>query len=264
MAKINDNSNLVQSIERALNIIDTLAEYNNGCGIIELSKELGLSKATVHRLLSTLKYKGYVIQNPETEKYLLSTKFLYLASNVTNNLDIIKVAKPYIQSFSNKVGEVLHLCIADETNENIIYIDKIHPNNPNHSISMSSHIGKKAPIFCTASGKLLLSQYSNNEIKEMLKDVQFIKYTNNTLENIDDLLKEISEIRENHYALDNVEYDKGIICISVPVYDANNKIIAAISLSSVTLYYSLNELLEFKDDMQNLGMMVSKLIGYKH
>lgn len=262
MTKKNDTSNLVQSIERALNILDTLAEYNNGCGIIELSKELELSKATVHRLLATLKYKGYVIQNPETEKYMLSTKMLYLASSVTNSMDIIKTSKPYIQAFANKVGEVLHLCIADETVENIIYVDKIHPNNPRHSISMSSQVGKKAPTFCTASGKLILSQYSDDEIKEMLKDIPFTKYTNNTLENMDNLLKEINEIRKKQYALDNVEYDNGIICIAVPVYDANKKIIAAISLSSVTLFYSMDELLNFRDDMSNLGVMVSKLLGY--
>lgn len=257
-----NNSNLVQSVERAIEILDCLADHPKGCGIAELSKNLGLSKSTIHRIITTLKHKEYVAQNKENDKYQLGIKILGLSSSIINNMDLIDIAKPYINEFANKVDEVIHLCIPDESYSNIIYVDKISPENTSRTITMSSSIGKKAPIYCTASGKLLLSQYSDDKIKELLKDVDFIKYTENTITNIDTFLDEIHEIRKNSYALDNVEYDTGVICIAVPILDRTNKIVAATSLSSVTLFNNMDDLLKYKNEFMNTAKNISKLMGY--
>ncbi|MBD7911308.1 MULTISPECIES: IclR family transcriptional regulator [Clostridium] len=257
-----NNSNLVQSVERALDILDCLAENPKGCGIGELSKNLGLSKSTIHRLLTTLKYKEYVSQNIYNDKYELGIKVLNLSSSLINSMDLINIARPYIFEFVNKVDEVIHLCIPDESYLNIVYVDKISPENTARNITMSSSIGKKAPIYCTASGKLLLSQYSDTEIKDLLKDVDFIKYTENTITDINVFLDEIHQIRKNLYAFDNVEYDTGVICIAVPIFDRTNKIIAATSLSSVTLFNNMNDLLKYKDEFMDMAKKISKLMGY--
>lgn len=257
-----NNFNLVQSVERAIDILDCLADYPKGCGIGELSKNLGLSKSTIHRIITTLKYKGYVTQNKENDKYQLGIKILNLSFSITNNMDLTNIARPYIREFANKVDEVIHLCIPDESYSNIIYVDKVSPENTKRNITMSSRIGKKAPIYCTASGKLLLSQFSDNKIKDLLKNTTFIKYTENTVTDINNFLDEIHEIRKNSYALDNIEYDTGVICIAVPIFDRTNKIIAATSLSSVTLFNSLDDLLKYKDEFMNVAKNISNLMGY--
>lgn len=258
-----NNSNLVQSIERAIDILDCLARHPRGCGIVDLSKNLELSKSTIHRIITTLKHKGYVTQNVENDKYQLGIKILTLSTSIINNMDFIDIAKPYINEFSNKIGEVIHLSIPDESYTNIIYVDKVTPENSSRAITMSSNIGKKAPIYCTASGKLLLSQHTDDKIRELLKDISFVKYTENTITNIDVLLNEIHEIRKNSYALDNIEYDNGVICMAVPVYDKTNKIIAAISLSTVTLFNSVGDLLKYKDQFMNVAKNISMLMAHK-
>lgn len=257
-----NNSNLVQSIERALDILDCLAEHSKGCGIGELSKNLGLSKSTIHRIISTLKHKEYVTQNKENDKYQLGIKILGLSASLINNMDLVDIAKPYINEFANAVGEVIHLSLPDESYSNIIYVDKVKPENTSRTISMSSSIGKKAPIYCTAAGKLLLSQYPDDKIKELLKNIEFVRYTKNTIVSIDTLLDEIHEIRKSLYALDNAEYDNAVVCIAVPIFDRSNKIIAAISLSSVTLFNNLNDLLKYKDQFTSISKSISKLMGY--
>lgn len=262
MSEDSINPNLVQSVERAIDILDCLAQYPKGCGIGELSKNLGLSKSTIHRIISTLKYKKYVTQNKDNDKYQLDIKVLNLSAAMTSSMDLINIARPYIHEFANKVDEVIHLCIADESFSNIIYVDKVSSENSSRNITMSSSIGKKAPIYCTASGKLLLSQYSDDKIKELLKDTQFIKYTENTITDINVFLDEIHNIRENSYALDNIEYDTGVICIAVPIFDRTNKIIAATSLSSVTLFNTLDDLLKYKNDFMKVANNISKLMGY--
>lgn len=262
MSESLNNSNLVQSIERAIDILDCLAEHPKGCGIGELSKDLGLSKSTIHRIITTLKHKEYVAQNKGNDKYQLGIKILGLSASIINNMDLVGIAKPYINEFANKVGEVIHLSLPDETYSNIIYVDKVKPENTGRAITMSSNIGKKVPIYCTAAGKLLLSQYSDDKIKELLKDIHFVKYTENTITSIDTLLNEIHEIRKNSYALDNEEYDNAVNCIAVPIFDRTNKIIAAISLSSVTLFNNLDDLLKYKNQFMYVAKSISKLMGY--
>ena len=262
MSEDSNNPNLVQSVERALDILDCLAEYPKGCGIGELSKNLSLSKSTIHRIITTLKYKKYVTQNKDNDKYQLDIKVLTLSSSVTNSMDLIHVARPYINEFANKVDEVIHLCIPDESFCNIIYVDKVSSENTNRTITMSSSIGKKAPIYCTASGKLLLSQYSDDKIIQLLKDTEFIKYTENTITDINVFISEIHVIRENLYAIDNIEYDTGVICIAIPIFDRTNRIIAAISLSSVTLFNSLADLLQYKTDLMNIAKNISRIMGH--
>lgn len=257
-----NNSNLVQSVERALDILDCLSKYPKGCGIGELSKSLNLSKSTIHRIISTLKYKEYVIQNKENDKYQLGIKVLGLSSSITNNMDLISIARPYIHEFANKVDEVIHLCIPDESFSNIIYVDKVSAENTSRNITMSSIIGKNAPIYCTASGKLLLSQFSDDKIRELLKNTEFIKYTENTITDIDLLLEEIDQVRKNSYALDNIEYDTGVICIAAPIFDKNNKIVAATSLSSLTIFNNMDDLLKYKIEFINIAKSISQLMGY--
>jgi len=262
MSEDSNTANLVQSVERAIDILDCLAEYPKGCGIGELSKNLGLSKSTIHRIITTLKYKKYVTQNKDNDKYQLDIKVLTLSSSVTNSMDLINIARPYIHEFANKVDEVIHLCIPDDSFSNIIYVDKVSSENTSRTITMSSSIGKKAPIYCTASGKLLLSQYSDEKIRQLLKDTEFIKYTENTITDINVFIEEIHTIRKNLHAIDNIEYDTGVICIAVPIFDRTNKIIAAISLSSVTLFNSLDDLLKYKKDFMTIAKNISKVMGY--
>lgn len=262
MSEDSNNSNLVQSVERALDILDCLGQYPKGCGIAELSKNLDLSKSTIHRIITTLKYKGYVTQNSETDKYQLGIKVLNLSSSITNSMDLISIVRPYIREFANKVDEVIHLCIPNESYSNIVYVDKVSAENTSKSITMSSRIGKTAPIYCTASGKLLLSQYSDDKIRELLKDTKFFKYTENTITDIDSLLEEIHTIRKNSYSLDNIEYDTGVICIAAPIFDKTNRIVAAISLSSVTLFNNMEGLLKYKHDFIEIAKNISNLMGY--
>ncbi|MBA5850793.1 IclR family transcriptional regulator [Clostridium sp. cel8] len=257
-----ENSNFVQSVDKALEILNALAEYPKGCGIAELSKQLGLNKSTIHRILSTLKNKEYVIKNDENSKYMLGTQILYLASSLKSGIDLVNIAKPYITKLVNKIGEVAHLCIPEESFKNIIYIDKITPNYENRGINMASKIGKKAPIYCTASGKLLLSQFSDEKIEGILEGINFIKRTKNTIVDKESMLEEIKKIRINKYALDRIENEDGIICIAVPIFNSKGEMCATISISSVILFNSIEDLLGYKDELFKISSTISKLLGF--
>ena len=257
-----NETNLVQSVDRALRIIEFLAENPTGAGITEISKSLGLSKGTVHRLISTLKERDFAYQSSNTELYRLSYKILYLYNCISNNIDMFKVSRPIIRKFADKVDATVHLATLDEKRSNIVYIDRIEPMNSQKLFVMSSRVGKKAPCYCTAAGKMLLSQYSDDEIRDIMKGEEYKTYTDKTIKNIDEFLEEIHKVRKQGYALDENEYDHGIICISIPIYNSNGKIDFAMSVTDLILYTKVEELIDLKDQLDEVSRKVSNAINY--
>ena len=257
-----NETNLVQSVDRALRIIEFLAENPTGAGITEISKSLGLSKGTVHRLVSTLKERDFAYQSSNTELYRLSYKILYLYNCISNNIDMFKVSRPIIRKFADKVDATVHLATLDEKRSNIVYIDRIEPMNSQKPFVMSSRVGKKAPCYCTAAGKMLLSQYSDDEIRDIMKGEEYKTYTDKTIKNIDEFLEEIHKVRKQGYALDENEYDHGIICISIPIYNSNDKIDFAMSVTGLILYTKAEELINLKDQLDEVSRKVSNAINY--
>lgn len=257
-----NETNLVQSVDRALRIIEFLAENPTGAGITEISKSLGLSKGTVHRLISTLKERDFAYQSSNTELYRLSYKILYLYNCISNNIDMFKVSRPIIRKFADKVDATVHLATLDEKRSNIVYIDRIEPMNSQKPFVMSSRVGKKAPCYCTAAGKMLLSQYSDDEIRDIMKGEEYKTYTDKTIKNIDEFLEEIHKVRKQRYALDENEYDHGIICISIPIYNSNGKIDFAMSVTGLILYTKAEELINLKDQLDEVSRKVSNAINY--
>ena len=257
-----NETNLVQSVDRALRIIEFLAENPTGAGITEISKSLGLSKGTVHRLISTLKERDFAYQSSNTQLYRLSYKILYLYNCISNNIDMFKVSRPIIRKFADKVDATVHLATLDEKRSNIVYIDRIEPMNSQKPFVMSSRVGKKAPCYCTAAGKMLLSQYSDDEIRDILNGEEYKTYTDKTIKNIDEFLEEIHKVRKQGYALDENEYDHGIICISIPIYNSNGKIDFAMSVTGLILYTKAEELINLKDQLDEVSRKVSNAINY--
>lgn len=257
-----NETNLVQSVDRALRIIEFLAENPTGAGITEISKSLGLSKGTVYRLISTLKERDFAYQSSNTELYRLSYKILYLYNCISNNIDMFKVSRPIIRKFADKVDATVHLATLDEKRSNIVYIDRIEPMNSQKLFVMSSRVGKKAPCYCTAAGKMLLSQYSDDEIRDIMKGEEYKTYTDKTIKNIDEFLEEIHKVRKQGYALDENEYDHGIICISIPIYNSNGKIDFAMSVTGLILYTKAEELINLKDQLDEVSRKVSNAINY--
>lgn len=257
-----NETNLVQSVDRALRIIEFLAENPTGAGITEISKSLGLSKGTVHRLISTLKERDFAYQSSNTELYRLSYKILYLYNCISNNIDMFKVSRPIIRKFADKVDATVHLATLDEKHSNIVYIDRIEPMNSQKLFVMSSRVGKKAPCYCTAAGKMLLSQYSDDEIRDIMKGEEYKTYTDKTIKNIDEFLEEIHKVRKQGYALDENEYDHGIICISIPIYNSNGKIDFTMSVTDLILYTKVEELINLKDQLDEVSRKVSNAINY--
>lgn len=143
----------------------------------------------------------------------------------------------------------------------IIYIHKI---DSGYNLRMQSRIGRRNPLYSTAIGKVLLSDREEMFVRDTLADVEFIKHTENTLENTDQLIAELERVRAQHFAQDNEEQEPGLRCIAAPVYDRFGHIIAGLSISLPTIRFDEQRLDYYVGLLQTAGRNISAQLGYNN
>lgn len=233
----------IQSVGRALEILNILTQHPQGLGVTEISNRLNTAKSTAHRLLSTLLEYNFLSQDPLTNDYKLGTQILYISNFILENFNIRDVAKLRIEELSRAANETVHLCIYDS--DEIVYVDKVESNQ---TLRMHSRIGKRGLMHCTGVGKSILAYLEPEEVESILLTKGMKAFTENTITNLEDMNNELMIIKQNGYALDNIENENGIRCIAAPIFDHNQKPIAAISISGpdsrVTMERIEKELIE--------------------
>ena len=162
MAEEKETKNPVQSAERIFQVMEMLAE-NGEMGLMEISAALGLHKSTVHRLLMSLVYMGYARQDEVSQKYMLSYKIVNMAGKILERMDVLQVAKPYLERLSDLSGEAVHL-VQREGNQ-ILYIYKIEAKVG--TIRMVSHVGMIHPMYCSGVGKAIMATLPEREVKQI-------------------------------------------------------------------------------------------------
>ncbi|ABY95602.1 MULTISPECIES: IclR family transcriptional regulator [Thermoanaerobacter] len=251
------NITAVQSLERALKILEVLGKNPNGLGVTELAREVDLPKSTVYRLLSTLAKWGYVEQEKENEKYKLGLKIIELSSNILNNLELREVARQYLEELMEFANEVVHLCVLRDGE--IVYIDKVESHN---TIQMYSQIGKRAPVHCTAVGKAILAFLPQEEAISILKTKGLPRKTPNTITSLEEMLKHLEEIRRLGYAIDNVEHEEGIRCVAAPIFDYTGQVVASVSISGPEYRVTWEKVPGLAVKVKEITKKISQRLGY--
>ncbi len=129
--------------------------------MIDLANELQLGKSTVSRLLSTLASEGFVTKDPETQKYRLGLRILTLNSIVIANLEVNKEARPILRNLVNETGEAAHIAVLE--NQEVVYTEQIECSHP---VRILSYVGRRNPVHCTSSGKLLYAFFRPRGYRE--------------------------------------------------------------------------------------------------
>ncbi|WGW01389.1 DNA-binding transcriptional regulator KdgR [Vibrio sp. YMD68] len=248
----------VSSVLKVFSILDALGEQKE-IGVSELSQRLMMSKATTYRFLQTMKTLGYVSQDGEADKYSLTLKLFELGAKSLEYVDLIALADKEMRAISEETNEALHLGALDENA--IIYIHKI---DSGYNLRMQSRIGRRNPLYSTAIGKVLLADRDEDVVRQTLSNVEFIKHTDKTLENTDQLLSELKVVKEQHYAEDNEEQEPGLRCIAAPIYDRFGTVIAGVSISFPTIRFDEKRMSYYVGLLHKAGENISEKLGYKH
>lgn len=231
---MNKNGEIINSIDRALDILMFLYYEQNEIGVTEIAKSLGLHKSTVHRTLSTLENRGFVQQNLDNGKYWLGMKIYTLGMLVGEKMPLKNIIKPYAKELFEKFNEVVNVSVLDKTAEKYPKTIQIFKEESSSQIlKVNPAYGLISDSHSSAVGKCLLA-FSPKEILYRFKEVELPKHTKNTISSWEELLEELEDVKRKGYAVDNEELEIGLTCVAAPILDKKNTAIAAISLSGPT------------------------------
>ncbi|CEP67490.1 Transcription regulator IclR, C-terminal [Moorella glycerini] len=248
----------VQTVERALEIIKLLAQSGpEGLGISELSRQLGLGKSTVHRLLNTLVAYRYVEQDAKTTKYRLGWALFEIGNVVPRQHKVGNFDIGILEDLCAEYDETVNLGIRD--GNRTIVITKVEPEL---RLRANVNIGECEPLHATALGKILISELDSNQLKSILGE-KLEGFTPHTIRTLDELINELKKVREQGYALDCEEYCYGLTCIAMPVRDFTGEIRAAVSVSGLTSRLNFNRIMEIKNGLEVATRRLSSYLGYK-
>lgn len=255
----NNRSNNIQSVIKTFSLIEALSKSPNGLNIKELEIALDMHKSSIYRIISTLIDLGYLNKTIDGY-YKLTLKVLGLGNKLLNDINIIDLVKPHLMNISLKTNETCHLVMFE--NIEAIYLDVIHPKN--NSFRSNSFIGKRGPLFATAVGKLYLAFMSEKELENTWKKLEgtLVKFTKNTIVNLEEMKSHIRNVKNNFYAVDDEEHELNVFCIGVPILSHTGEVKHAISVSfpkSKMTQELFDETLNF---LQTQSKIISKELGY--
>ena len=260
MTENKENKNPIQSAERIFGVLETLAE-TGPIGLVDLSTRLDLHKSTVHRLLLSLTYMGYVIQDEDTNKYSLSFKIVELSGKILNKVDVLSVIHPYISDLANRCRENVHF--VQRRGVDVFYLDKVSPICPHESsIRMASQVGFIRPLYCSAVGKAILAQMTDAEVEEIWKNSVIEKKTEYTITDFEEMKKELEEVRKNGYAIDDEENELGVRCIAVCILNHHGKPDNAFSISAPVSRMSKKRIEELAKEALKTKEVLMKVLGH--
>lgn len=242
----------LSSVNNAIRILSELSFEDKEMGITELSNRLELAKSTIFRLVSTLSGNNLVEQNVLTQKYHLGIGAFELGFAAYHGNKLRLVAYPLLHKLMTVVREAAHLGIYDQGE--VLYLCKREPVNHQGTISK---IGKRVPSHCTASGKILLSNQSNQEINRVI-DKGLAKYTDKTIQDPDKMIAHLRDIRETGYATAISEYKEDVCSIAVPVFDDSKQMIAAISLATNNNYLYPLQIQNYVNELRRYSRLITE------
>lgn len=224
--KASSKSGKIQSVDRALSILEIIADADDGLTLAQIAQRMELPKSTVHGLVSTLRDHKFVRQAEADGRYKMGIQLFELGTKLARSWDIRDAAKPAMRWLSHEFGETVHLGCED--NGEVLYLDKIAANS---LINIVSEIGARLPMHCSAIGKALLAHKSESELKRHIGSLGLAPLTGRTITNPDTLIQELEKVRLQGFALDDGEIMEGLRCVGAPIYDADGLVRYAISVS---------------------------------
>lgn len=191
-------------------------------GVTELSRELGLPKSNVHRMLVTLEELGYLQQTSE-KTYKLTLKLWQLGAAMMSRLDVKAVALPHMQRLVQATRESALLAVLDGFDA--VYIDKVESDQP---IQATTRVGSRVPAHCVGTGKAMLSYQSPDFLAAMLRTVR--THTSSTVSRPEALLDQLRLARERGYAVNRGEFRTGVTGIGAAILDPDGRVVAGVGV----------------------------------
>jgi IclR family transcriptional regulator, acetate operon repressor len=216
----------VQSVDRALLIIETLAEDDEGYRLTDLAVRTGLSPSTVHRLLTTLEKRRFVQFDRDESTWHIGAQSFAVGSTFVRRRNFVTQALPYLRKLRDQTRETANLAVVDDGT--MVVLTRVESREIMRSVTK---VGGRVPMVASGLGKALLSTYSEEDVFAIIQREGMPRLTSKSIVRAGELCKSLHDIRQQGYSVDDEEALIGLRCVSAVVYDDCSEPLAAISVS---------------------------------
>jgi IclR family acetate operon transcriptional repressor len=246
----------IQSVDRALFLLESIADAGGETTLTDLSNRTGLNISTCHHLLATLIKRNFVAKVPGKRLYALGGRILYIG-HACLQVDLPRRAQPYLEAINKATGETVHL--ATLQNENMVVLAV---RDARHAVRVDTgKLGKHEAPHATAGGKAMLAWLPEDEMRRILgKSLR--RFTDNTIVEFADMIEALRIVRRTGYALDKEEYLPGVVCVGAAIRDHAGAVVGAISASTPAMRATEEHLARMREAVVSATRALSVEFGH--
>lgn len=249
------DSDTIPTTLRLLLVVEEIARAGTPVTPTAVNEQLRLPKPTIHRLFATLEAERFLQRDLDGRTYSPGPRLRVMAGGIISSLRIRTARLAILQKLSREIGETCNVALPDR--DAMLYLERVETEWP---LRIQLPIGTRVPFYCTASGKMYLSSLAENHLKSYLNAVTLEARTPNTLSDQNALVAELNEIRARGYALDREEFMADMVAIAVPIFEANQRLMATLSIHAPTQRFDADRALSCLDALRGTATALSALI----
>ena len=246
----------IGSLEKALRILEEIAE-SPGRSLAELSRSLGAPRAGVFRHLKALEALGYVVTSPDSKRYVLGPRLIYLGIAARGQMRLVDIARPVMVALRDEFNETVNMGVL--ARGEVIHVEVVPSTHP---VKMAVQVGEWTYCHCSALGKVLLAWSEPGVIAEAIRERGLPPLTERTVRTAPELDNALATVRDAGFAIDDEESALGLRCVAAGVRDGTGSLVAAISLSSPADRLALDDALRLAPRMISSAAAISRRLGW--
>ncbi|MCK9260331.1 MAG: IclR family transcriptional regulator [Azoarcus sp.] len=224
---------------RPLTVLELLTESTQPLTLAQLAVLMRVPKSTLMRLLQSMEKHGYVLHMPAERGFVTGPRANTLALKTLRGTNMRRACRAVLRNLVNRLGETCNLTVPDAGR--VLYVERVETSEP---LRMHLPLGTWVPMHCTASGKLFLASMSLLERQSILSRQVLARHSPHTIIDRQELEAELAKNMKRGVGVDNEEFVRGMIAVSVPVHGPEGKVVAAIACHAPTARLSLDNLFE--------------------
>ncbi|MDR3563964.1 MAG: IclR family transcriptional regulator [Negativicutes bacterium] len=248
-----------KSAARSVEILEFIARNEKPVSMADICRELDIPKSSTFELVYTLINKGFLeLADENLRTFKLGLKLFQVGVAFLTNTNLHREARPILENLMLVSGHTVLLAV--ENQGKIVYLDKLEP--PNEVVRIEARLGSSNPLHCTGLGKALLGAYSDARVRELTGGGRLMPKTLYSIQDYDELIKELARIRERGYSIDDQESEINVFCLGAPVYDRLNTPIAAISLRCLASAVDADTISKLSKLLTQSALLISHKLGF--
>jgi len=250
---------VIQSAKRALHILSLFTPANRTLGVSDVATALEINNATAARIMATMELSGFIKRTKEnSRKYCLDNKAGDLARTYLSGIDLKEVARPYLEELHRKTNEMVVICTRE--GDQRCFLDWIESSRPvRFVVEMKNPYG---PLHAGAPGKAILAFLPTNEMESIIARTGLPGYTDITITNKKEFIKELEQIRKNGISISRGEHTEHVSTIAAPVRNYTGNVIASLGISWLTINGSVHDEKQYVKSLTSTADAISIQMGY--